>query len=699
MALDRLETIRQASACLQGGDLAQAERLCHALLDVDSGDFEARLLLGMLERQRGHDIEAQRLVNRALQSNQQSPEAFAIHGQLLRALGRHEEALAEYGKALALRPGFADTLYAQGNLLRELERYEEALDCYDRALDATPDDAQVLNNRGVALQQMGRHEEALESCARALALRPGYAEAFNNRGISLQALGLFELALESFDKAMAAKPGDPLALNNRGNALLNLGRFAEALASYELAIRAEPADAQAFSNRGAVLHELGRHDEALASCDRALALRPGFAQALSIRGHALQSLGRDVEALAAHQEAFAIEPGFAAALGIGNALQALQRYEEALASYDRALAITPDRVEALNNRGNSLQALNRHEEALQDYARAIALKPHDAQAHWNEGLARLALGDFARGWEKYEWRWQNHKLDLAPYVDASPAWQGTQDIHGKTVLLYPEQGLGDAIQFIRYAPQVAALGARVHVACHESLCRLFESVQGVAGVVAPGSDLPSFDCHAALMSLPLAFKTVQQTIPAQVPYLFADATQVRGWHGRLDPRRSGLNVGLAWMGNPKFPGARAKSCPVERLAPLLDLQGTCFFSLQKGDAARDAVKLNHHDRQVTDWTPELNDFSNTAALICALDLVITIDTAVAHLAGALGKPVWILLPYAADWRWLRGRNDSPWYPSARLFRQSRIGDWDSVLQNVAQELVAFQRAGPAAPAS
>lgn len=692
------EALGQAVASYQGGDLEGAERLCRAILAAEADHFEALLLLGMVAHGRGHDEEALQLIGGALKIERGSADAWAMHAMVLRALQRNDDALASYDAALAIKPGFTDALYNRGNVLQALQRHEEALASYDAALAIEARDFESLNNRGVVLQKLGRYHEALESHVQALAIKPDHPEALNNRGNALQALDHYEQALASFDRALATRPDYAEALNNRGNALQALHRPEEALESYGRAIAVQPDYAEAFNNRAVALHGLGRHGEALANCEWALAIRPGYAEALNNRGMALQALKRHEEALACYREAFAIQPDSTKALNLGNALQALDRLDEALAWFEKALSINPDYAEALNNRGNALQALNRHEEALQSYGRAIALKPNDVEAHWNEGLTRLALGDFERGWEKYEWRWHNRKLKTPRPFRDKPEWLGTQDVAGKTVLLYAEQGFGDAIQFIRYAPWVRGRGAAVIVACHESLRRLFQTVEGVQAVVAPGQPLPAFDYCIALMSLPRVFKTRLHTIPAQIPYLSADEEQVARWRRRLSAYDDQLKIGLAWRGNPRFPSARTKSCPVERLAPLVASPGCAFLSLQKGEGASEVDELVWDNRKVLDLG-ELGTFSDTAALISALDVVITVDTAVAHLAGALGRPAWILLPFAADWRWLVDREDSPWYPTARLFRQPRVGDWDSVIRRTASELDRLRRRGAETGAS
>ena len=677
----------QALATFQAGDETRAAQLCHAILATEPAHIDALLLLALIEERQGHHEEAAHFVERVLRSDGDCVEALALYGTLLRTLGRLHEALAAYDRALARRPDYVDVLYNRGNLLQALKRNDEALASYDRILSINPRDIQALHNRGVALQGLGRAQEALECYAHVLTIKPDHPEAFNSRGNALLTLDFPEQALASFDRAAALRPEYAEAWSNRGNALSALGRSQEALASYNRAIELKPAYAEAFNNRSVILLDMHRYEEALISSTKALELRPHYVEALNSRGNVLSALNRHEEALACYEEGFAIQPDSTRALGMGNALQGLQRHQEALACFDKALSIKPDYAEALNNRGNALRALNRHADALVSYGRAIALKPNDVQAHWNEGLTRLALGDFERGWEKYEWRWQNPKLESPRRQYGKPAWLGTRDIEGKTILLYPEQGFGDAIQFVRYVPMVSALGARVLLVCHPKLCELFKSVAGVDSTLTPEQPLPDFDFHAALMSLPLVFKTALNTIPASIPYLSAHEHQVEHWRGRLASHGTRVKVGLVWTGNPRFPAANVKTCPVDRLRPLLDIQGCTFFSLQTGDASADLSRLNTGNRKVVDLSSELESFSDTAAVISVLDVIVSIDTAVAHLAGALGKPTWILLPFSADWRWLIDRDDSPWYPTARLFRQSRAGDWDDAIQRVGRALV------------
>ena len=543
-----------------------------------------------------------------------------------------------------------------------------------------------LLSQGVRAHRRGDPAGALRLIDDALRVNPGSYEALLQRGLALRALQRPAEALASYDKALASHPASADVLFNRGNALLALGRHQDALASYERALAVKPDDAEALNNRGNALRALERYVEALASYDHALALIPGYAKALGNRGHALMALERHEEALDSYRRAHAGSPDAPWLLGVASALQALERPREALECYERALRAAPNSVDALGGRGNALQALNRHEEALASYAQALAVDPDNAESHWNESLVRLTLGDYRRGWEKYEWRWRNSALRSPPRVVRQPLWLGEEDIAGKTILLHAEQGYGDSIQAIRYAPLVAARGARVLVACQRTLVGLFGRAEGVQAAFEPGDQPPPFDYHTPLMSLPLAFRTTLETIPARMPYLTPSAAAAQEWRGRLARGGGGFKVGLAWTGNPEFSRARAKSCPVEDLRRLVEAADCVFCSLQTGEAAAQAASLSSAGRTVSDHSRELSSFEETAALISQLDLVITIDTAVAHLAGALGRPVWVLLPFSADWRWLRSRADSPWYPTARLFRQPRPGDWASVIAAASAEL-------------
>jgi tetratricopeptide (TPR) repeat protein len=652
-------------------------------------DFvDAHYNRGNLLRELRRYGEALASYERTLELKPDFVEALNNRGNALNDLRRYGEALLSFDRALAVKADHVGALCSRGNALHELKRFEEALASYDRALAVRPGYAEALYNRGNALHDIKRFEEALASYDRAVASRPDHAEAFSNRGITLHELKRFDEALASYDRALALRPNHAAALNNRGNVLHELKRFEEAVASYDRALAVRPDHAEALCNRGATLHELKRFEEALASYEQALAVRPNHAGALYNRGNTLRQLSRFDEALASYDRALALRPDHVEALNNrATALQHLNRFAEAVASYDRVLALKPDYVEAYSNRGKALHQLNRHDEALASYAKALALRPDHATAHWNEGLARLVCGDFERGWPAYEWRWKMPAMSPARNF-SQPLWKGDADLAGKTVLLHAEQGFGDTIQFCRYVPMVAARGARVVLEVPPPLKPLLESLAGVQQVIARSEPLPQFDCHCALLSLPLAFDTRLETVPAAVPYLAAPPDRAALWARRLGPK-AGPRVGIAWAGRPTNWNDRNRSIDVAALLGLA-IPGITLVSLQKQlrTSDRELLAAQPHIRRLGE---ELADFADTAAVIAQLDLVISVDTAVAHLAGALGKPVFILLPYAPDWRWLLERTDSPWYPTARLFRQPRPGDWDSLIAEVRVALAGQMR--------
>ena len=468
----------------------------------------------------------------------------------------------------------------------------------------------------------------------------------------LQAAGRKQEAEAGYRAALALRPADLEALALLAQLCRERGALADALELYAAMMRAAPASPEPASNHAVVLTELGRPEEALASLDIVLARKPDFAAGYYNRGNALFALGR---------------------------------YDNALASFEGALAIDPNHVDARYNRGNTLRELGRHDEALAAYADALALAPDRADIHVNVALTLLRLGRLAEGFAEYEWRLQPMSLPGAP-------WRGGADVAGKTLFLYAEQGLGDTLQFIRYAPLLAARGARVIAAAPAVLKPLIATMPGVT-VVSAGDRQPSFDLHCPIMSLPLAFGTTLATVPSGVPYLAAAPERIEHWRARL-PAGAGLRVGLIWAGNPSFAGDRDRSMSFAALAPLVAKRGFNFVALQRDLPPRDIdayVAAN-----LLNLAPEFRDFADAAAVISLLDLVIAVDTAFVHLAGALGKPVCVMLPHSPDYRWMLDRADSPWYPTARLFRQPRRGAWDAVVAAVGAALDEEIESGPAA---
>jgi tetratricopeptide (TPR) repeat protein len=538
--------------------------------------------------------------------------------------------------------------------LQRQGRLRDAEKIYSHVLKAAPDYFDALNLLGTVKAQLGRFGEAHRLLAAAVKINPRIPGAWANLGQVLLALKRDQEALECFDKALALAPGDIGILNNRGNALLSLGRPADAVAEFTAVLARMPHHAEARINCGIARAALGQPEQAVAEFDQALSIAPGHPVAHYNRGVALLNLGR---------------------------------YAEALAASEAALAAAPDHAGAWLNRGQALAALNRHDDALSSYGKVLGLRKDHADGHFNEALALLTLGDYRRGFEKYEWRWRRTGMP-PPRKWGRPLWLGEYPLARKSVLLHAEQGLGDTIQFARYVPLVAAAGARVVLQVHPELTALMASLDGGSTIIARGEGPPPppFDVHCPLGSLPLAFHTVLENVPARIPYLAADPALVAKWADRIGAIERPL-IAIAWSGNAGHPNDRNRSITFARLAPLFRARAG-FVSIQREVRGEDAASLTAEGR-VTHLGGELENFADTAALIALADLVISVDSAVAHLAGAMGRPVWVLLPFVPDWRWTLRGESTPWYPASRLFRQTSLGDWDGVIARVGAELARF----------
>ncbi len=560
-------------------------------------------------------------------------------------------------------------------------RLREAEAVYRAVLRAAPEHASTHYNLAVALRGLGENEAAAAQYRRALALKPDNAKAHSNLAIILAEQGRPAEAETHYRQAIAVQPDHANAHYNLANLLRQQGRVGEAIGHYQRSLKVNPDDPDAHNNLGIALAADGDQSEAVAAFEHALALRPDFAEAWNNLAATLEQQGDLAAAGRACLRALALVPGYADAhYNLGHVLDVEDKVEDAESRYRLAVAIDPSHAKAHNNLGFLLQRQGRLDEALARYERAQALDPDYADAHWNEALARLLTGDFAIGWRKYAWRARRPETPSRTF--AEPAWDGG-NIAGRTILLYAEQGMGDAMQFIRYAPLVKDRGARVVVECHPELRRLFATAAGTDALAGRGDALPAFDCHASLLDVPALLGTALETVPAGIPYLHAEPALIAEWRSRLEGSGA-LKVGLAWRGNPAHANDRRRSVPAQTMARLAAADGVSWFCLQP-DARPDELAA-FAPSMLNDCGKLLRDWADTAALIAALDLVITVDTSVAHLAGALGKPAWVLLPFAPDWRWLLDREDSPWYPTLRLFRQAEAGEWEEVLERVGFEL-------------
>jgi tetratricopeptide (TPR) repeat protein len=439
-------------------------------------------------------------------------------------------------------------------------------------------------------------------------------------------------------------------LNDRGTAFKELEEFDEALADYDRALAIDPENIATLNNRGNVLLSLRRTSEALECYDRAVANQPDHPQSCNNRGAVLGRLGQ---------------------------------YDEAFTCFDRALTLDPNLSPALVNRGTTLIAVNRLPEAIAAFDAALAIEPDSVDAHWNRSVAQLASGDMRQGWVGYEYRCRKKEFVKHKRGFPLPLWLGDRALRGRTILLHAEQGLGDTIQFARYVPLVARLGAQVILEVPSSLKPLLTSLQGAPAVIARGRPLPTFDMYCPLMSLPLGFGTELASIPVEIPYIRAGTERIEQWRERLSATRS-PRIGLVWAGSDGYANNHNRSIPLQQFSAIFGVSGPSFLSLQKQASENERKALANAG--VIDLGEELGDFADTAAVISLLDLVISVDTSVVHLAGAMGQTVWTLLPFAPDFRWLLEREDSPWYPTMRLFRQPQFRDWGSVLAQVRSEL-------------
>jgi tetratricopeptide (TPR) repeat protein len=715
------------------GRLGEAATICREVLAVDPRHADAMHLLGLIMAAMGRGQDALDLIAAAARLQPSNAAMHANHGTALCELQRYAEAVACFDRAVALQPDMAAGYLGRGTALLHLDQLEQALANLGKAVRLAPKTAQALHALGVALERANRLAEARHCFERALALEPSHAEAHHNLGLVLAAQGRHADALASIERALALQPQWAPAHTNRGSQLLALNKPAEALASFERALALQPDAAICHHNRGLALMILDRRGEALASFDRALAIAPGSVAALLWRAKALNGLGRPAEALACLDRTLKSELlQFETHLHRGVALAKLERYEESAASFGRALALDPNCAEALNNRGavlmrlfrpvealedfeksivcrpnyvdahinagNTQKGLGRYVEALRSIDRALALKPEDPTATWSKAVLKLALGDLREGWRLYEARFRLPHARPARRFDA-PRWSGDQPLAGKTLFVHSEQGLGDTLQFCRFLGLIEERGAQVVFEVQPQLIKLLRTLDSRAVIISRGEPLPPFDFHAPLLSLPLALRTDTGSIPRSVPYLTVDSSSVRVWKEKL-AALPGFRVGLNWHGNPeaeKHSALQARSFPLRAAAALAELPGISLVSLQKGAGAeqRSQVEFGGSVAQLTDpqrlGPDEIAD--ETAAIMMGLDLVITADTALAHLAGALGVPVWVVLQSVPDWRWFIEREDSPWYPTMRLFRQRSRGDWREVLGRVAAELATLALQG------
>ncbi len=605
------------------------------------------------------------------------PETLAVALQHHEA-GRLLQAAQLYHEILQQNPAQIDVLQLLGIIAAESDNYELAIECFTKALKVNPSIPDCYYNLGNVLQSQGRQEEAIVHYRQALRLNPNHIEAHNNLGHALAKQGNVEAAIASYQQSIALEPNSAELYSNLADALMMQNHFEEAITYYQQALTLQPNSAEVHNYLGVALQQK-RIEEATAHYQQAVNLEPKAPGAHINLGNVLREQGQLQTAITHYRRAVTLDPHFPEAHYIlGAALTEEGQLQMAILHYQRALALNPNYLDAYNNLGVALMEEGQLQSAITRYQQALALNPNSARVHYNLSLALLKSGDFQQGFAEHEWRWQTEDTPNRPFFQ--PLWDGSS-LEGKTILLHGEQGLGDQIQFIRYVPLVAQYKGRIVVECSPPLARLFTTIVGISQIITRGESLPKFDVHAPLMSLPEILGTTLETIPATIPYLHPMASIPLGLETSPNVR---LKVGIVWGGNLRFKGDHKRSCTLSYFLKLLN-PNIAFFSLQKGPQVDELTKLSPQV-PIQDLSSQLNDFADTASIVAQLDLIISVDTSVAHLAGALGKPTWVLLPFSPDWRWMLKRDDSPWYPTMRLFRQSHRGDWVGVFEQVKQAL-------------
>ena len=596
--------------------------------------------------QAGQLDQARSLYHRVLKFDSRHGDALNLLAVIGLQTGDFADALAYAARAVAIQPGIADYQLNLGQAYKGLERWEDAAVTLGKAAGLAPGDVQVQYALAETLERLGRNDEALGAYLRIAQAHPDFAEAHSSAAGLLLQQGRLREAEAACRAAIRFRPDLQAAHAHLGMALAEQDRLGEAIDAYQMAMRSGPPRCEILCNFANALARAGRLNDAEALCRRAIKLKSDFAPAYS---------------------------------SLASISMAQGRLDEAEALGRKALALKPDLVEAHANLGAILGEMGQYQQAIAAHRQTLALKPDHPAAHWNLACALLLHGELEAGWPEYEWRWRLKDHPPAR-VFAQPQWRG-EDVRGKRILIHAEQGFGDTLQFVRYVPMVADRGGTVILETQGELGSLLQSVKGVTTLVARGESLPDFDLHCPLLSLPLAFGTTLQTIPAAIPYLHPQEQTVGEWQARLGGEEGRpLRVGLVWAGRTAHRHDQTRSMTLEMLEPLAGIANVQFYSLQKGREQSRAWLIDH--------TALLTDFAQTAALIANLDLVIGVDTAVVHLAGAMGKPVWLLLSAVPEWRWLLDRPDTPWYPTMRLFRQKSRGDWSGVAEEVRQMLIA-----------
>lgn len=655
MTFNPSQIFSDAVAEFHKGHLDAAYELCQTITENAAPNAVCLHLMGVIQHQKGNAYLAEQWIRKSLTLKPDVAEVNFNLALSLLAQNKLNESLTYFESAIKLKPDYAASYFQIGNVYKNLEQYELAKKNYEKSLSYNPQHADSLNCLGVILCKLNDHGKSVDYFKQALDIRPNFPEALNNLGVAYLELDRPEQTREFCEKAITLRPDYTAALNNLGTAHKNQGSYTDAIQYYERALSINPNLLEARNNLGlSMMFGMSAIESAINCFQEVLKQDPQHPQALNNLGITL-----------CHQGLF----------------------EEGILSYRKAINIKPDYTEALSNLACALRATGKIQEALKIYEEVLKQELSFAEAHNNYAMMLLSVGEFSKGLREYEWRWKTSQLKDAVRDFRRPLWQG-EDLSGKTLLVYAEQGLGDTLQFCRFIPTIKRKNINILLEVPDSLARLAKTLKGVDKVIISGHDIPDFDYHCPMLNLPLALGTDINSIPSEIPYLSADANEIATFAKRM-PANNRKRIGLVWSGNPRNHSFelssidRQRSMPPQYLEPLFKIQNIDFYSLQK-----DGPKTSN-EFQLIDYMSECHDFADTAALVSNLDLVISVDTSVVHLAGAIGKPVWLLNRYDGCWRWLHNRNDSPWYPLLRQFRQIKFGDWEDVIKRVAKELESY----------
>lgn len=672
------------------------KKLSNILTSNSDSELNKLLIKGYSLHQNGSFKEAQKIYHEALNLQPKNFDALQISGALALEMKQYDKAVTLLSSAIEMYPSQAAVYFNLALALQELKEYDSAIENFNNAIDLNPNYKSAYFNCAILHAQRNQFEIAIINYNEVIKLDSKFADAFYNKGLALYELGEFEQAITSYDSAIKLNNRYLEAYFNRGVSFDKLNNYHAAIINYDQVIKINSNFVEAYYNKGLSLFELGKFDEAINNYDSAIKLNHRHLRAYFNRGVALDKLNDYHAAIINYDRVIKLNSDyFEAYSNKGLSLSELHCFDDAIACYDKAIHIKPDYAEAFFNRGAALFELKKFDAAIESYDQAIKIDPNFAEAYWNKSIVKLILGEYIDGWMLYEWRWKIIALPngyiLRNFEQA--LWLGDTSIKDKVILIHAEQGLGDTIQFCRYITMIEALAPKkIILEAPKALLSLLSTLKNQVTLIEQGSSIPKFDLHCPLMSLPHAFKTTVDTIPAKIPYLYAEANKAKLWQSKLGLKKN-LRVGIAWSGSlghkSDTNGLTRRNIPLDRLGTLFELPFE-FHLLQNEIRIEDQLMLNsltnincHHE--------ELIDFADTAALSMQMDLVISICTSIAHLAGALGIKTLLLLPYSADFRWMSDRNDSPWYPNTTLFRQPEIDDWDSVIEQVNLELNNFKQ--------